>query len=112
MIGASLSLCISDVIRGKVNLESVEIIYAATRFEDPEVIFNHYKDGYWWKNREKAHEILMKLYNEGRIHQSRFVDEDLQPIPTPIWYDNLDQFVTRQKELGNTKFAQYLESIS
>lgn len=109
MIGASLSLCISDIIRGKVNLDDIEVIYAATRFEEPEVIFEHYKDGYWWKNREKAHDILMKLYKEGRIHQSRFVDEEFQPIPTPIWYEDVNQFIARQRELGQIKFAEYVE---
>ena len=109
MIGASLSLCISDIIRGKVNLEDVEILYVSTRFEDVEVIFDYYKDAYWYKDREKAHEILVKLYKEGRIHQARFIDEKLQPKPVPIWYKDVEHFISRQRELDNEMFADYVE---
>ena len=75
MIGLSLSFCVKDIIEGKVALESVEKIITGTHYTDRETFHTgmqqSYCHTYWKKDPEKAHQIAMQLWDEGKIHQPR-----------------------------------------
>jgi len=74
MIGLSVSLCIKDIIRGKVALEYVEKIVAGTRCESAEdwdKVIKNYRDLYWRKDPDRAEAILRQLLQEGKVEQPR-----------------------------------------
>ncbi len=61
LIGLSVSFCIRDICEGNVALEDVSyIIPGFNVVQNPEQIFNNYKDIYWRKN-PNALEILRKV---------------------------------------------------
>jgi hypothetical protein len=77
LIGLSLSLCIKDIITGKVDVASVEKIIANTRAqsdEDWETVMQSYCSIYWKADPERARAIATQLRAEGRIEQPRVAD--------------------------------------
>jgi hypothetical protein len=83
LIGLSLSRCVKDIVKEKVNVEDVLVIIARTRF-DPKVeeqwsdiwegyssvSVTHYPE---WTDldEEKVRNVVLNLWNEGKIHQPR-----------------------------------------
>jgi len=94
LIGTSLSMCLADIISGKVREENVILIVTGTKhpFEsNPNYVFE--LDGRWqWTNKES--EILHRLWKQGRIHQPREVSswyeenhgESVLPSHKRHWY--------------------------
>ena len=78
MIGLSVSLCVSDVINGKVNEIDIEKIIAGTKCatnEDWEVVIAGYRKSYWYNNPDLGELVLRRLVMRGKIDQPRLRDE-------------------------------------
>ena len=72
LIGTSLSMCLRDIIKGEVNEENVVLIVTGTK-RDFESESTHYVaqdcPDLYKESEEVAHEILDRLWKQGRIHQ-------------------------------------------
>lgn len=96
LIGLSLSLCITDIINGKVNKEDVSCIIAATCAKndaDMKKLMDGYSTMYWGKDSERAVEIALELFAENKVYQPR-VNGDVHPA-----LNNDDALAV--EELGN-----------
>ena len=76
LIGTSLSMCLRDIVKGLVNEEHVALIVTGTK-RDFESESTHYAEqdcpDLYKESEEVAHEILDRLWKQGRIHQPRRV---------------------------------------
>ena len=73
-VGLSLSLCVSDILRGKVREEEVKEIIAGTMASTPEDIdriIKEYGRTYWHDNREEGEAIARRLFEAGKVKQPR-----------------------------------------
>ena len=104
-IGSSLSRCIRDIYEGKVNKHDVIVIVARTDF-DPhnDTHWNSLWNGYGGGNtlgsmysnpewssipaedEQKLRDIILDLYDGGKIHQPRQFGAHPQRL-THYWYD-------------------------
>jgi len=78
MIGYSLSLCVCDIMRGKVALDDVIKISTGTRAcndEDWNRVLDSYSKTYWRRDPVRARVIANTLRDTGRIDQPRCRDE-------------------------------------
>jgi hypothetical protein len=83
MIGLSLSLCIKEIVTGKVKEEDVERLITGTKCPDLET-FKYVLDEYsktYWKEHPEAVDIAMRFWLSGKIDQPRVRDEE----PPEIW---------------------------
>jgi hypothetical protein len=74
MIGLSLSLCIQDVIEGRVKYEQVERLVTGTKALTPAHfagVLDSYAGSYWRKNPALAINLAWRLWAEGKIEQPR-----------------------------------------
>lgn len=88
MIGLSLSLCISDILRGCVLENDVERIISATRFPDTpglEVVIAQYQKTYWMHDPERGATLARKFYKSGIIDQPRLRNEPVMLIAMGHW---------------------------
>ena len=88
MIGLSISFCIADIIRGKVNLEDVEKIVAGTKCETPEHwdgVIEQYKEYYWRDDPDMAEAVLRQMLAEGKIEQPRTKGIPIHSIASGHW---------------------------
>jgi len=78
LIGLSLSLCIAQIIDGKVRENDVEKIIANTKADSPEKIdelIQGYRNSYWSTNPDLGEEIARKFFEKGKIEQPRVTGE-------------------------------------
>lgn len=87
LMGMSLSLCIGEVLMGKVDADQIELIIASTKMHDStdlEEVITMYSDSYWRKDPEKGSELARKLWNENKIVQPRVIG-GTHPGVFPLW---------------------------
>lgn len=96
LIGTSLSMCLRDIIKGRVREENVALIVTGTKhpFEsDPDYVWELDGNRQW---TDEESEILHRLWKQGRIHQPRKVSscyensrssiETVMPCGKRHWY--------------------------
>lgn len=74
LIGLSLSLCIMDILKRKVEERQVMMIVASTKFETLDQwkrVLEAYKRDYWYANPVEAEKIANRLMSSGKIVQPR-----------------------------------------
>ena len=109
MLGTSLSLCVQDIIRGKILIDDVEKIYSGTKFETVEQAIAHYTEpgSYWGNSKEKATRICRELWDSGRIVQIRLTHPDnFAPFCGQRWYENQAELIRVQCDAGYERFAR------
>jgi hypothetical protein len=97
LYGRSLSLCISDIIRGnKVKESDVEMLVTSTAFDTEESFqrgIKIYSETYWSNDPALGIEIANRLWNSGKIFQPRLLDrsmsQDLRQMK--IWVNTLEE---------------------
>lgn len=80
MIGTSLTLCVSDILAGKMPEANVDKIVAMTRLSDEaawDAALKRYCDSYWrqW-DRALALALVKRLRAAGKIEQPRLTDSN------------------------------------
>lgn len=80
-IGYSVSRCIRDIVKKRVNIYAIEIIIGRTLIENEQHLYEvarAYHNLPKWDERswvdldfDKCHEILLELYRDGKLHQPR-----------------------------------------
>lgn len=88
LIGLSLSRCVADICNGKIRVEQVSAIVAATRAEDIRELIPLYNAPFcpWSKfPREQIEMVLTQL--EGRIIQPRLLGLDPPSQAFGWWVD-------------------------
>lgn len=77
MIGLSVSLCVSDIAKGKVAFADVEKIVGGTNIQTDEkweLLIEEYLSSYWYENPDECERIFRQLLTEGKIKQPRAED--------------------------------------
>jgi len=99
MIGLSISFCVGDICRGKVQLDDIELIIAGTRVanskEDWDKLVDQYQKVYWRKFPEEADAVLGWLLDNNKIEQPRLDSGDkfAPNIAKGCWVENFDQII-------------------
>ena len=76
LIGLSVSLCIRDILRGKMWEDNVDIIIGSTCIKTKkslEDVIKMYKNVYWSADPKEGERIFRKLWEEGRVMQPRLM---------------------------------------
>ena len=74
LIGTSLSMCLADIVRGRVREENVALIVTGTKYSfEPEPDWSEINVGSRLPMESTEKEILHRLWKQGRIHQPREV---------------------------------------
>jgi hypothetical protein len=74
LTGYSLSLCISDILRGSVKEAEVAKIVAGTKAPTRDEflgLIESYGSSYWHSDPERGKEIALRFYDSGKIDQPR-----------------------------------------
>src|SRR5262245_59328441 len=86
--GRSLSLCVRDIIAGKVAEEDVSRIVAgiseSTRASFEELLEN-YGEYYWQQNPAYGKEIALRFYDAGKIDQPLLRGEKYPNVANGHW---------------------------
>ena len=101
-IGLSLSFCVSDILRGRVQEEELKEIISATKVEKPEEwndLIEDYKKYYWYEDPEKAERICRRLIDTGKIRQPRTEGKEAHNISAGHWLE-ADQVENWEKQQG------------
>lgn len=88
LIGLSLSLCIGDVVEGRVSVEQIDRIIAGTKAETPEQweeVITEYRTRYWEADPDRAERIVRTLLRLGKIEQPRVTGVPLPNRPSYPW---------------------------
>lgn len=86
--GLSLSFCVSDICKGKVNLVDVKKIVAGTcaRTEaEWNMLIDSYCESYWAGFEQQARATVKGLRETGRIEQPRLHGEEPHNIADGHW---------------------------
>ncbi|TAL27140.1 MAG: hypothetical protein EPN97_18070 [Alphaproteobacteria bacterium] len=86
--GRSLSLCIRDIIDGKVAEENVSRIVTSARAPDKasfEELIADYAESYWDANPEEGKAVARRFYEAGKIDQPRLRGEPYSNISDGCW---------------------------
>lgn len=90
-VGYSVSLCIKDVLEGRVEIAEVEKIVGSTCARSPadwDIVIESYRELYWYDAPDRGEEICRKLIAEGRIDQPRTRRSWYHRNPAlPLWRD-------------------------
>lgn len=76
LIGTSLSMCLRDIVKGEVNEKNVALIVTGTKRDFESESIHHIEQDapeLYDDTDARAHEILERLWKQGRIHQPRRV---------------------------------------
>jgi hypothetical protein len=79
MIGLSLSLCVRDIIAGRVNPVEVSLIVAdikAATDEQFHFVLDRYAENYWRENPNYGKALANKLREQGRLIQPRLLEQN------------------------------------
>jgi len=88
MIGLSISLCIQEILEGKVKEEDVEWIIAGTSVDNLSgwaPVIKEYSETYWKKDPDEAEQILIRLISKQKILQPRLSGMPAPNISNGIW---------------------------
>ena len=88
-VGLSLSLCIKNILEGKVKEEEVKEIIAGTSFapEKFDELIDLYKKSYWYDNPEEGEAIARRLFAAGKIKQPIMEGGKIHSIAEGHWFD-------------------------
>lgn len=95
MVGLSLSLCISDIIEGRVKEEDVSCIITGTRartLEDWASIARSYNWIYWRNSPDQATAIMYRLISIGKVWQPRLAGWAPPFIGDGIWIEEGEDY--------------------
>jgi hypothetical protein len=99
-IGLSLSLCIREIIQGKVLVEDVVVIISNTAWQDDATWakgLERYKTEYWQRDPAKAISIVRRLRRYGLIIQPRLRNPHVDHTTSnDIWIELENQGMTHQ----------------
>lgn len=90
MIGFSLSLCVRDILAGRICVEDVQMIVSATAAKcdgDWAYLINQYCAQYWRNDPVRARNIVLLLRSAGRIFQPRIYGLQ-HPGAQEIWRES------------------------
>lgn len=91
LIGLSLSLCIRDIIAGKVREEDVKQITTGTCARTPcewDALLARYAIHYWRKDPKRGIEIANRFLHKDKIYQPRADGQDAPDILNGIWVES------------------------
>ena len=95
IIGLSVSLCITDIINGHVNVDDVVKIIGSTRARNDDewnAIIEIYKENYWRDKPAESEQLIRTFIAEKRVEQPRLQHNGHMPaIYDSIWVTSEDE---------------------
>jgi hypothetical protein len=91
LIGLSLSLCISEMVRESIGEDDVQKIIAATNaptLKDFQEILDRYAETYWEEYPEEAKALAASMMVHGKIEQPRTEGKPYPYIYNGKWVDS------------------------
>ena len=88
LIGLSLSLCISDIINGRVSEADVVSIESGTKAENDyqwAQLVDQYCKHYWHNDPDRARRLVSRFRAEDRIYQPRLTGGEARNISLGHW---------------------------
>lgn len=83
MVGLSLSLCVLDIVEGRVAINDVETIVAGVRASNDHewrALLAGYCQSYWHDCQDMAIYYANTLRDSGRLEQPRLTNDNRYPI--------------------------------
>ena len=106
-IGLSVSLCITDIIEGRVAIQDVAMIIAGTNCQgDWESLLKNYSETYWCGKEKKAREILFSLVAKNKIVEPRALDWPAPAFYSSYWLE-ADAATYPSNNYGDTPMQEY-----
>jgi len=81
MIGLSLSLCVKDVLDGRVAEEDVSLVVTGTRAVTPwgwRQLLDGYRDLYWSRTPDAAEALVERWRAAGKVFEVRAFDPEAE----------------------------------
>ena len=97
LIGLSLSFCIGEMVRRNITEDEVQKIVAGTNAPDRNVFRDfclQYANSYWDDCPEKAIDLALSMYDNGKIEQPRCEGKPCHTIANGYWADTEDDIDT------------------
>ena len=90
IIGLSISMCIRDIIQGKIDVKDITKMIVGTRVADGDWIFvlTHYANTYWDDDVAKALETFTYMLDNDLIIQPRIYNMEAPNIAHGNWIIN------------------------
>lgn len=103
-VGLSLSLCIRDILEGKVSLDEVERIVTSTKCRTPADwtwLLENYRREYWGKDPDLGEKIARQLLAAGKIEQPRMNDPMVTSVKPKqgLWINPGETILLERKPL-------------
>ena len=77
-IGNSLSMCVKEILEGKISQDNVVCIIASTRFPDIQTAIERYSSSYW-KDFNEGEILAIMIAVWPKVLQPRMWDERIEP---------------------------------
>ena len=105
-IGLSMSFCVADILRNKIDPKQISCIITSTRFQTPEEAVEYYYQNYWSRfgyNKEDVLFVMRQLWQ--LIYQPRLVCEPEEHCGHMLshghWLDTFTGLVFKDLQEGN-----------
>jgi hypothetical protein len=104
VIGLSLSLCVADIIAGKVDFNDVRLIIAGTKAATAQQwadVMEMYAQNYWRKDPNKGIAVATLLLAQGKVQQNRLLGWDAPSnLGSGHWINanRVEQLTNKQRE--------------
>lgn len=88
LVGLSLSLCIKDVLEGKICETQIDHLVSPTRWTTPEHLndgLDAYARDYWQRNPMLGMQIARRLFSKGLVDQPRCTNNTHPGIAYGRW---------------------------
>ncbi len=99
MIGLSVSLCVKDIVEGKVALADVERIIGGISDTDSvawEYVIIIYRETTWQENPARCEQVFRQLLAEGRVQQPKLKYGKVPILRSP---DGSTHWVSLEQEI-------------
>ena len=86
LIGLSVSKCVADIMQQKVNTDDVLVIIGRTNFKLEQIDrlisqYQYYRGEWYDYDRDSLEDLLIRLFDEGKIHQPRQFGAHPRSVP-------------------------------
>ena len=96
LTGLSLSLCIADIINGRISESEVSRLITGTKAEDEQdfkEVIELYRKLYWSEHPDRAEEIARRFWDAGKLVQPRVKGDYAPDIRRGHWRDEDGSYI-------------------
>lgn len=103
-IGTSFSMCVSDIVNGRIDYDDVEFIVTSTRYTTRDEMIAGVTMVHQRKNADEYIAMAARLWDDGKIYQPTIIENrSTEPRPTWIEFNQSDQITSGVCKLSLSK---------